>query len=148
MAAATVALGATLAAQGFNLKTGSWEFTMRVEGTVPMAGVPPEMRARMEVEVKKPRTFTSCVTAEDVKTLNLGKMDDSDDEDCKIVKSAITPTVADITRECGGDEPHTEIAHFEAATPQTLRATVTSTRGLDTMKTSIAGKWIAANCKD
>jgi hypothetical protein len=148
MGIATISLGATLVAQGFNLMTGRWQLTLRVDGTVPTAGGPPESRAQTEVQVKKPRTFTRCVTADDVKTLNLVSVDDSDEKDCRIVKSTITSTVADITRACAGEEPHTETAHFEAATPQTLRATITSTRGLDTLKTSITGKWIAANCLD
>ena len=94
-------------------------------GTIPMDGVPPAMRAQLEAEMRKPKTFTSCVIAEDLKSLNLGKTEDSDDEECKVVSSSITPTAGDVVRQCTGDEPRTETAHFEAASPPALTATVT-----------------------
>ena len=141
-----IALGATLSAQGFNLQTGSWEITLRVDGTVPTAATAPP-GTRPDVPLKKARTFTRCVTPDDVKTLNLGLTDSRTEKDCRVVKSTITPTVADMTRTCGGDDARTEVAHFEAPSPQTLQATITTTRGLETTKTTIAGKWLAAACQ-
>ena len=143
-----VSIGVTLLAQGFNVRTGTWEFNMTMQGAMPMEGIPPEMRAQVEAEMRKPRVYKSCVTAEDIKSLNLGKTDDSDDEDCKVLTSKITATTGDITRECTGDKPHTETAHFEAPTPQTLKANISSKAATGTMTMVITGKWMAARCTE
>jgi hypothetical protein len=139
----------TLFAQSFDLRTGTWEFTMTVQGAIPMDGIPPAMRAQMEAEMRKPQTFKSCVTAEDVKDLRLGKKsDDDDDEDCKVVSSKMTRTTGDIVRECTGDEPQTETSHYEAATPQALKATIASKKPGGTMTMNVVGKWLAARCTE
>lgn len=138
---AALATGAGLLAQGFSLRTGSWSFTMTMQG-MPLAGLPPEVQA----ELQKPQTFTSCVTAEDLKNLNLGRPPDSDDEDCKTVSSKITATVADLTRECSGDNAGTETQHFEAATPQTLRGTIAKKTAAGTTTIAISGKWVGPTC--
>jgi hypothetical protein len=145
---ASLAAGIGVLAQGFGLRTGSWSFTMTAQGSMPMEGVPPAVRAQIEAELGKPQTFTTCVTAEDLKNLNLGKTPDSDDEDCKTVSAKVTPTVADITRQCSGDEPSTEISHFEAATPQTLKGTVTRKSAAGTMTMNMIGKWVGAKCAE
>jgi len=92
--------------------------------------------------------MNSCVTAEDLKQLRLGRTDDSDDENCKILSSKFTATTADITRQCTGDEASTEIAHYEAPTPQTVTGSVTRKTAKGTMTINMAGKWVAAQCKD
>ena len=147
--ATALAAGATLLAQGFALRTGAWSFTMVMQGEMPpMDGVPAATRAQIEAEMRKPQTFKSCVTAEDLKNLNLGKSEDSDDEDCKTVSSNITATVADVTRQCAGDEPGTETSHFEAATPQTLKGTVAKKSATGTMTMNLTGKWVGPKCVD
>ena len=143
-----VLLGATLFAQGFSARTGTWEFNMTMGGAMPMDGVPAERRAQMEAELRKPRVFKSCVTADDLKSLTLGKSEDNDDEDCKVLTSRITPTTADVTRQCTGDEPYTETAHFEAPTPQSLTAHIARKRTAGTMTVTMTGKWVAAACKE
>ncbi len=140
-------LSATLFAQGFNARTGTWEFSMVMGGAMPMAGIPLEMRAQMEAEIRKPRVFSSCVSAADLKQLTLGKAEDND-EDCKVLASTITPKVADITRQCTGDESFTETAHFEAATPQSLKANIVRKSAAGTTTVTMTGKWLAAQCKE
>jgi len=137
-----------LFAQGFNARTGTWEFTMTMQGAMPMEGVPPAMRAQIEAEMRKPKVFKSCVTAEDLKSLKLGKTNDSDDDDCKVVTSKITATSGDVVRQCTGDMPRTETAHYEAPTPQTMKANISSKSATGTMTVDVAGKWIAAACKE
>jgi hypothetical protein len=147
--AATVALSAgILVAQGFNLRTGTWQFTITMKGAMPMEGIPPEVQAQIAAQLSKPQITTSCVTTEDLKQLNLGRTDDSDNEDCKLHASKITPTSADITRECTGDEAYTETAHFEAPTPQSLHANISRKTAEGTMSITMAGKWVAAQCKE
>lgn len=141
-------VSATLLAQGFGLKTGEWSMTMTVQGGMPMDGIPPAMRAQLEAEFKKPQVFTTCVTPEDLKNLNLGKKDDSDEEDCKVVSSKISGTAADITRTCMGDEPSTETSHFEAPTPQTMTGTVVKKTAKGTMTINLSGKFVGAKCTD
>jgi hypothetical protein len=106
------------------------------------------VRAQIEAEMRKPRVLTSCVTAEDIKSVNLGKMDDSDDEECKVLTSKVAPTSADITRECAGDQPRTETSHVEAPTPQSLRANISSKGAAGITTITMTGKWVAAQCKD
>jgi hypothetical protein len=141
-------LGLTLAAQGFNLRTGTWEFSMTMGGEMNFEGVPPAARAQIEAELKKPQIYRSCVNAEDLKNLNLGKKDDGDDEDCTVASSKVTATTADIVRRCTGDEPRTETIHYEASSPQTLRADISSKGATGTMTMAITGKWIAAQCTE
>lgn len=141
-------LGASLLAQGFNLRQGTWEFNMVMEGAMSMEGIPPAMRAQIEAEMRKPKVYQSCVTAEDVKNLELGKADDDDDEDCKVVTSKMTATTGDIVRQCTGDRPRTETSHFEATTPQTLRASISSKAASGTSTIALTGKWVSAQCKE
>jgi hypothetical protein len=140
---AALATGAGLLAQGFSLRTGSWSFTMTMQGT-SLRALPPDVQA----ELKKPQTFTSCVTAEDLKNLNVGRPPDSDDEDCKTMSSKVTATVADLTRECSGDNAGTETQHFEAATPQTLTGTIVKKTAAGTTTIAMNGKWVGPKCAE
>ena len=133
-------------AQGFNARTGAWEFTLTMQGALPIQGVPPEMRAQIEAEMRKPKVFKSCVTAEDLKSLSLGKTDDSDDDQCVVVSSKVTATTGDVVRECKGDTPHTETAHYEAPTPQTLKANIASKAAAGSSTMIVTGRWLAARC--
>jgi hypothetical protein len=147
-AAACLAIGTTLMAQGFGLRTGSWSITMTAQGGMPMEGIPPAMRAQIEAEMKKPNTFTTCVTAEDLKNLKLGKTDDSDDEDCKAVNVKVSATVADFTKQCTGDEPSTETSHFEASSPTAFTGTVNKKTPKGTTTINLSGKWVSAKCAE
>jgi hypothetical protein len=140
---AALATGAGLLAQGFNLRTGSWSFTMTMQG-MSVVGLPPDVQA----ELKKPQTFTSCVTPEDLKDLNVGKPPDRDDEDCKTVSSKVTATVADVTRQCSGDNAGTETLHFEAATPQAVKGTIVKKTAAGTTTVAISGKWVGLKCAE
>ncbi|MGE0404993.1 MAG: DUF3617 domain-containing protein [Candidatus Korobacteraceae bacterium] len=148
VALAVVLSAGTLVAQGLNVRTGAWEITMTMGGVMSMEGVPPEARAQIEAELRKPQVVKNCVTPEDVKQLNLGKTEDGEDENCKVLSSKITPTSADITRQCSGDQAYTETAHFEAPTPQTMTANISrkSAEGATTIK--MTGKWVAAACSE
>lgn len=138
----------TLLAQGFGARPGTWQFTMTMGGDMPIEGVPPEVAKQLAAQLAKPNTVNNCVTAEDIKQVTLGKMDDGDDEDCKTLSSKITTTTADIVRQCAGSDPYTETAHFEAPTPQTLTANISQKRAKGTTTITIAGKWLAAACKE
>ena len=144
----SLSAAAVLKAQGPNLRTGTWEYTMTVDGAIPMDGIPENMRASMEAEFRKPQVFKSCLTAEDVKNLRLGKTDDADEDDCKVTSSRLTATGGDVTRECTGDRPRTETTHLEAAAPQTLHAVITSKSAKGTTTTTLNGRWLAAQCRD
>jgi hypothetical protein len=146
--AVVVSATAALFAQGFNARTGTWEFTMTVEGAIPMEGIPANMRPQLEAEMRKPHVVKSCVTADDLKSLKLGKTDDGGDDDCKVLTSKISGTVGDVVRQCTGDKPRTETAHYEAPTPQTLKASISSKSAAGTMTTAVTGKWLAATCKE
>jgi hypothetical protein len=124
------------------VQTGTWEFKMT---GFPMDGVPAAMRAQMEAEMSKP--FRSCVTAEDIRKLHFGKVNDDDDEDCKVVSSKLTRTGGEVVRQCTGDESRTETIHLETPTPQTLRATITKKDGDRTSTMTVTGKWLNSTCQ-
>jgi len=149
IAALTICLGAAIFAQSFDVRTGTWEFTMSgIQGALPMDGVPPAMRAQFEAELRKPQTYKGCVTADDLKDLNFGKLEDDDDEDCKVVSSKITRTVGDLTRQCTGDRARTETSHFEATAPTALRVNVSNRTAAGVSTMTITGKWLNARCTD
>jgi hypothetical protein len=146
--AGVLLIATPLLAQEFGIRTGSWSMTMTMKGDMPMEGVPPEARAAIEAELRKPNTFTSCVTQEQLKDLNLGKTEDQEDEDCEVVSKTMTATAADITRRCSGDDPRTETAHFEAPTPTTLKAVITRKAAAGESTMNLTGKWVSARCAD
>jgi hypothetical protein len=146
--AAGLLIATPLLAQGFGIRTGSWAMTMTMKGDLSLEGLPPEARAAMEAELRQPNAFTTCVTNDQLEDLNLGRTDDGDDEDCEVVSRAITATTADVTRRCGGDEPRTEVAHFEAATPTTLKATITRKDAAGASTMNLTGTWVSAACAE
>lgn len=136
-------------AQGFNLKTGQWQFTM---SGLPLAlgdlsKLPPQIRAQAEAQMKQSTTYLSCVTPDDLKEMKLGKRDDDDDDRCKETSRKITATTADIVQQCSGAQKRTDTIHFEAPTPETVTMTMNSVsdRGPATM--TVTGKWLGAACK-
>jgi hypothetical protein len=139
--------GTALVAQAFGARTGAWVFTITMKGDIPVEGLPPEAAAQIRAEMSKPQTMNSCLTAEDLKEFNLGKTGD-DDEDCKVLSSKFTATTADVTRECTGDSPYTETAHYEAPTPQTLTGNMSRKTATGTMTIAMTGKWAGAQCKE
>jgi hypothetical protein len=141
--AATVALSA----QAFDLRLGQWEYTISGMKMAPeaLAKMPPSARAAMEQMMKQPQTNRSCLTAEDLKDLNLAK---NDDDDCKVTAKKITGSVADITTTCSGDNPHTQTMHYEALSRESMRGTIKMTGGNAPSEMTITGKWVAAACKE
>jgi len=141
--------GGNAYAQSFELRSGQWDFTM--SGLAAMLGdtgkLPPEVRAQIEARANQPTNYQSCLTAQDLKDLNIGKQDD-EDEVCRITSKRITATTADITRECTGENKRSETMHYEALSKESLRATIktVSARGPATL--TITGKWIGATCKE
>lgn len=135
-----------LLAQGFGPRLGAWQYTITMKGDMPMQGLPPDVAKQLAAQLAMPQTTTGCMTAEDLKDLNLGRMED--DDDCKVLSSKITPTVADFVRQCTGDETYTDTAHFEAPTPQTMNGTISRKSSQGTMTITMAGKWVAAVCKE
>ena len=144
-ALAAAAVTATLSAQAFDLRLGQWEYTISGMKMPPevLAKMPPSARAQMELMMKQPQTNRSCLTAQDLKDLNLGKHDD--DDDCKVTSKKITGSVADITVTC---DDHTQTMHYEALSRESVRGTVKMAGGNAPSEVNITGKWIAAACKE
>jgi hypothetical protein len=151
LAIAALAIGVsvgTLLAQGFNVRTGTWQYTITIKSSMPMEGIPPEVQKQLLADLSKPQTTTGCLTPDDLKQLNLGRTDDNDDEDCKVLSSTFTPATADVVRECAGDDPYTETAHFEASSPQALTGSISRKSAKGAMNMTMAGKWVAAACME
>jgi len=138
----------SLLAQGFGARPGTWQFTITMKGDMPMQGLPPEVAKELAAQLAKPQTTSGCVTAEDLANLNLGRMEDSGDEECELISSNVTATMADFVRECTGDETYTDTAHFEAPSPQTLNGNISRRSAEGTMTITMAGRWVAAACKE
>jgi hypothetical protein len=142
-------LGTTARAQApaFDVRVGQWEMTIGgMAGQIPgLEALPPEQRAKVEAEMRKPHTDTNCITADDLKDLNLGKMDD--DDDCKVVSKNITRTTADFTRQCTGDEKRTDVAHIEAVSRESIRMSIKSTGDQGAMTINLTGKWLGPTCQ-
>jgi hypothetical protein len=144
LALVTAAASGPLLAQGFNLRTGAWQFLMDMSKALPTEGLPPEALAQL----KKPQVADGCITPEDLKQLRLGRTGDDDDDSCKVLTAKTTATTADITRQCTGDETYVETMHVDAPTPQTFTATISRKSGPRTTTITMIGKWVGAKCKE
>jgi hypothetical protein len=146
---ACLVLGTAARAQApaFDVRVGQWEMTISgMMGQIPgLEALPPDQRAKVEAEMRKPHTDTNCITADDLKDLNLGKMDD--DDDCKVVSKHITRTTADFTRQCTGDAKRTDVAHIEAVSRESIRMSIKSTGDQGAMTITLTGKWLGPTCK-
>lgn len=135
-----------LSAQGFDLRLGQWEYTISI--TLPpemLAKMPPAARAAAG-ELQKPQMNRSCLTAQDLKDLNLNPTDD--DDACKVTSKKVTGNAVDITMRCTGDEPRTQTMHMEALSRESLRGTMKAVGGDGPSDVTITGKWIGATCKE
>ena len=130
---------AMLSAQAFDLRLGQWEYTINMK-------MPPEVLAKLppaaRAQFQQPQTNKSCLTAEDLKELNLGK---GDDDDCKVTSKKITGNVADVVTKC---EDHTQTMHYEALSRESVRGTIKTTGGNGPSEIALTGKWVAAACKE
>lgn len=149
IAVALVLAAAYASAQSFNLRTGQWSFTMTGMETMlgDLSQLPPDARAQLQAAAKGSQNYMGCVTAEDLTDLSFGRVDE-EDEECTVTAKTISATVADVTRGCTGDNTRTETMHYEATSPQTLRATIASVSASGKGTLTITGKWIAATCKE
>ncbi|MEO8483911.1 MAG: DUF3617 family protein [Acidobacteriota bacterium] len=146
----TVAVGALAQGATFDVRTGEWEMTMG-GFEMPAAALeklPAGARGQFQTEMRKPHTSSSCISAADLKNLNIGKTGDDDDKDCTVTSKAVTRTTADFTRQCAGDEKRTDVMHLEASTPTSFRASIKSTTADGTVAMTLTGKWLSATCKD
>lgn len=139
------AMPSLLLAQGFGMRLGRWQYTVTMSGGMDLSKLPPAARAQAEAAMKQAYTVTACVTADDLKRMQIGA--DEDDEDCKVTSQKITATTADMVRVCTGDNPRTDTVHAELTTKEALRMTVTSTGGDRPGQVLMMGKWIGAECK-
>jgi hypothetical protein len=146
VAALAFTVGYAVHAQSFDLKTGQWEFT--ITGlSLDTSQLSPQMRAALEAGAKKPSSYKGCVTAENLRDLSLGKMDDGD-ETCKVTSKKISGSTADLTRECTGDDKSTQTIHYEAISRESLGGTMKSVSDLGPVAVTISGKWIGPTCKE
>ena len=138
-AVALAAMSVMLSAQALDLRLGQWEYTINLKmPTEALAQLPPAARAQFQ----QPQTNKGCLTAEDLKELNLAK---TDDDDCKVTSKKISGSVADIVMKC---DDRTQTVHYEALSRESMRGTVKNTGGDGPSEIAISGKWVAAACKE
>jgi hypothetical protein len=132
------AAGALVSAQSFDLRLGQWEYTINLKMPPELlAQIPPAARAQFE----KPQTNRSCLSAEDLRDLNLGRTE----SDCQVTSKRITGNVADIVMKCDG---RTQTLRYEALSRESMRGTIRTSGGDGPSEMTIAGKWIAAACRE
>jgi hypothetical protein len=147
VAGALLGGAAALPAQTLGVKTGQWSWTVTMTGVPqPPPSVPPDVAAKIREEAQKPHTVLACISAEDLRNLNLGRVDE--DDDCKVTSRKITATTADFVRTCAGDEPRTETVRIEATSPESMRVTAIRTAGTGPSGITMTGKWVGATCKE
>lgn len=137
-ALATTAVTALVSAQSFDLRLGQWEYTINMKMPPELlAQIPPAARAQFQ----QPQTNRSCLSAQDLKDLNLGRTDD----DCQVTSKKITGNAADIVMKCEG---RTQTLHYEALSRESMRGTIKASGGDGPSEMTITGKWVAAACKE
>lgn len=144
------ALGVTLGAQAFDVKTGQWMFTVTAT-TLPPApsSLPPDVAAKIMANARRPHNVPACISADDLRNFRLGKIDeDEDQKNCTVTSRKSTATTADFVRTCKGDEPGTETVHVEAASRESFTMTVKRVAPNGPGEFNIAAKWTGAACKD
>lgn len=136
LAATMVTAAAALSAQSFDLKLGQWEYSITMKMPAEMlANLPPAARAQFE----RPQTNRSCLSAQDLQDLNLGRTE----RDCKAVSKKITGNAADIVMKCDGG---TQTLHYEALSPESMRGTLKMQGGDGPSEMTITGKWVGTSC--
>ena len=153
---------ASIAAQHtpLNVKTGLWETTTTSSSSgmpsVDLSSLPPERRAQVEAMMKgrqngAPQTHTqqSCVTKE---KLEKEGFQQERREGCTQTVTTSTGTVQEVKVVCTGEHPSTALAHFEAASPESIKGTIKVTTsagrggGDMTININLTGKWLAESC--
>ena len=141
-----VAVASLASAQSLDLRTGQWEFTMLMGGSMgDLSNLSPEIRAQIEARLKQPTSYQTCLTAEDLENLNLGE---DEDETCKVTSRKVTTKTVDITRTCGDNGERTETMHVETASSESVTARVDTVSSRGPLSMTITGKWIGATCED
>lgn len=134
-------------AQSFDVKVGQWLFTMTLSGSPGDLGtLPPAARAQVEAMLNKPMVYPSCLTAKDLRDLNIGQTDE--EGDCTVTTRKSTATSADFVRTCKGDRPRTETFHVEALSREEIRANGTTKGQAGDSTIVLVGKWVGPSCKD
>ena len=144
------------------VKPGLWETTTTVHtaggqawSAAELAQLPPQERAQVEAATKaaavqsaQPHTFTSCLTAEQLRkdlTFNFER-----NPACTRTVVPISTSSWEIHEACGGAAHRTATARFAAMSPaeisgETLVSFVKGERRL-TSKANIHSKWLGADC--
>jgi hypothetical protein len=69
LVATMVTTAVALSAQSFDLKLGQWEYSITMKMSAETLANPPAARAQFE----RPQTNRSCLSAQDLQDLNLGR---------------------------------------------------------------------------
>jgi hypothetical protein len=155
------AVGGMLAAQSLeplHIKTGLWEVTIKMNGTLPippemLAKMSPEQRAKIEERFKAQmgeNTYKECLTKE---KLEKNAMFEKDREGCTRTVGTATGSKVDVHLTCDKKGNNIDIALLiEALNSETVKGTthITSNGGTSAfnMTSTFNGKWVGASCGD
>ena len=154
-----LAIGQTRQVPALDVRMGLWQMTSTVDvdgqtaAGIDTSKMTPQQKAQMAGAMRglmAPRTATatSCLTREDFNRKNF--MTDTDPK-CRQTLTKNTKTLLEGTMSCSGDRAMRGTMHFEASSPTAFSGTIKSRsteRGRTTKTTiTMAGKWLAAECK-
>lgn len=153
---------AAAAPERLNVKLGLWEMTslMRFSGVPPLPKdvldrMTPQQRAKMIADLKaaseeepEPETSSECITQEDLdKPFN-----SSNSEDCTSTIVRTTRTTQEIRMVCTGKTKGSGTFKVNTPTPETMNGTLDLKAGdgpdAFTIKGTIKGRWLGADCGD
>jgi hypothetical protein len=86
------------------ISPGKWQMVMTIN-EMTMPGLPPEAAARMKGMMGQGRTFTECLTPEDVKKPKEEMFSGDKEHQCKYDNFTMGGGKIDITMACGGEMP-------------------------------------------
>lgn len=154
-AAAATASAANLVP--LSVRPGLWQMTVQTSG---LPGIPPEALARMTPQQKAriqaqmaaangPRTFRQCVTAEELR--KGWDWNRSSGDRCTRTVVSSTPAAMAMRIQCTGrNATTTGSIQFAAAGPAAVRGKVefqvTTSGRTTTMKSTMNGQWLGADC--
>ncbi|MDY6946256.1 MAG: DUF3617 family protein [Pseudomonadota bacterium] len=158
-------LSITLSAAGaerLNVKLGLWEMTsiMRFSGMPPLPKevtdkMTPQQRAKMAADLKaaaeeepEPEVSSECVTQEDLDK----PFQSANSDDCQQTIVRTTPTSQEIRMVCTGKTKGSGVFKVNTPTPETMNGALDLKAGEGpdafTIKGTIKGRWLGADCGD
>ena len=135
------------------INPGLWEYTPAATPLPAdvLAALPPDQRAKAAALAKlAPRAYKMCITPQQIK--DGPKLAQRAMPGCQRTVVASSPTLLELRDQCSGAMTGTITVRIAAPAPDTLRVTsdaeMSQSGQTHSMKQTLAGKWLGADCGD